>query len=255
MHKTPIHMVQVPATPSQTGDSDTDWLRRAQENFERLRLERLSQTERNFESWKSSEGPEVWVGQHLQGWNHDDWLELLATLRQSPYWPMDEAAIGQHIEMLREWIGCVGQSVEYLRKGLVEEGLAALDRAEKVRGVEDTALFIRAQAFLMQKKPADAANCLTRMRSSLAKTQTVVEFRKVTAVALANDAVAEINGAQREYRDSVMGQGCAIPDNYPRLLEQARVQACERVYAAISLDPANGELVKLFEKMRSTLKK
>ena len=254
MHKTPIHMVQVAGTLSQT-DSDTDWLRRAEENGERIRLERLPPIQRNFESWKSSGGPEAWVRQHLQGWNHDDWLELLAALRKSPYWPMDEAAIGQHIEMLREWIKCVAQSVESLRKGLVAEGLAALDRAEKVRGVEDTALFIRAQAFLMQKKPDDAANCLTRMRSSLAKTQNVVEFRKVTAVALANDAVAEVNRAQWKYCDSVIGQGCAIPDDYWRFLENARVRACERVYTAISLDPANGELVKLFEQVRSTLKK
>lgn len=55
----------------------------------------------NLEAWKSRGEPEAWVRRHLDGWNHDDWLELLVSLRQSQYWPMQEAAIGQHLEMLR----------------------------------------------------------------------------------------------------------------------------------------------------------
>ena len=58
-------------------------------------------SEANLERWKSSEEPEAWVRVHMKAWNHQDWLELLASLRGSKFWPMDEAAIGQHIEMLR----------------------------------------------------------------------------------------------------------------------------------------------------------
>lgn len=56
----------------------------------------------NLERWKSSGEPEAWVRKHLQGWNHNDWLEFLASLHRSQYWPMDEATIGRHLETLRE---------------------------------------------------------------------------------------------------------------------------------------------------------
>jgi hypothetical protein len=56
----------------------------------------------NLNRWKLSGEPERWVAAHHKGWNHQEWLELLATLRKSQYWPMYETAIGQHLEMLRE---------------------------------------------------------------------------------------------------------------------------------------------------------
>jgi hypothetical protein len=56
----------------------------------------------NLERWKASKEPDAWVRQHLRGWNHSDWSKLLATLRNTEYWPMDEAAIGRHLEMLRD---------------------------------------------------------------------------------------------------------------------------------------------------------
>jgi ankyrin repeat protein len=55
----------------------------------------------NLEGWKSSGEPETWVQAHPQGWGHKDWLDLLATLCKSQYWPMDEVAIGKHLVMLR----------------------------------------------------------------------------------------------------------------------------------------------------------
>ena len=58
-------------------------------------------SEANLEHWKASEEPATWVRAHLNGWNHQDWLNLLASLRQSQYWPMEEAAVGQHLELLR----------------------------------------------------------------------------------------------------------------------------------------------------------
>jgi len=56
----------------------------------------------NIKRWKLSGEPQAWVSKHPQGWNHNEWLELLLSLRKSQFWPMDEAAIGQHLEMLRD---------------------------------------------------------------------------------------------------------------------------------------------------------
>ncbi|HEY6273756.1 MAG TPA: ankyrin repeat domain-containing protein [Terriglobales bacterium] len=55
----------------------------------------------NLHCWESSGEPEAWVLAHIKGWNHQNWLDLLASLHRSPYWPMEEAAIGEHVEMLR----------------------------------------------------------------------------------------------------------------------------------------------------------
>jgi len=56
---------------------------------------------RNLDRWKASGEPETWVRNHLEGWNHSDWLQLLSSLRASQYWPMNEAEVGRHLEMLR----------------------------------------------------------------------------------------------------------------------------------------------------------
>ena len=59
----------------------------------------------NFRSWESSGEPKAWVEKHIQGWNHNEWLELLASLRESLYWPMNETKIGLHLEKLRAELG------------------------------------------------------------------------------------------------------------------------------------------------------
>jgi hypothetical protein len=51
--------------------------------------------------WKMSGEPEAWVWGHLQGWGEKEWLELLASLQASEFWPMDEAVIRRHLESLR----------------------------------------------------------------------------------------------------------------------------------------------------------
>ena len=55
----------------------------------------------NLDRWKASGLAEKWVKARLSGWNNDDWLRLLAELRATYYWPMEEAAIGRHLEKLR----------------------------------------------------------------------------------------------------------------------------------------------------------
>src|SRR5215472_12318497 len=64
-------------------------------------LELPSDLAANPSQWESTGEAEAWVRAHLKGWNHQDWLDLLASLRKSPYWPMNEAAIGKHLEMLQ----------------------------------------------------------------------------------------------------------------------------------------------------------
>jgi ankyrin repeat protein len=58
--------------------------------------------EANLERWKSSSAPAAWVFKHGAGWNNYDWTALLSELRETHYWPMNEAAIGQHLEELRD---------------------------------------------------------------------------------------------------------------------------------------------------------
>lgn len=56
----------------------------------------------NLERWKASDEPLSWVHTHGDGWNHTDWLKLLSSLRNSTFWPMEEDAIGLHLEHLRD---------------------------------------------------------------------------------------------------------------------------------------------------------
>lgn len=55
----------------------------------------------NLERWQSSGHPGEWVSAHLKGWNHQDLLDLLASLRKTSFWPMEESAIDQYLESLR----------------------------------------------------------------------------------------------------------------------------------------------------------
>lgn len=59
------------------------------------------QSATNLARWKASDEPAAWVRAHLKGWNHQEWLDLLASLGKSRYWPMDESEIGRHLEALR----------------------------------------------------------------------------------------------------------------------------------------------------------
>lgn len=65
-------------------------------------LELRSDLTANLSHWESSGEAEAWVLAHLKGWNHQNWLDVLASLGTSSYWPMDEPALGQHLEQLRD---------------------------------------------------------------------------------------------------------------------------------------------------------
>src|SRR5262249_23565352 len=55
----------------------------------------------NLARWKTTGLPQVWVEDHHGRWTHADWGQLLDSLRQSSFWPIDEAAVGEHLEQLK----------------------------------------------------------------------------------------------------------------------------------------------------------
>jgi hypothetical protein len=55
----------------------------------------------NLGRWKATGQAEQWVADHHGDWNDEDWRALLDKLRQSEFWPLDPAAIGAHLEVLR----------------------------------------------------------------------------------------------------------------------------------------------------------
>jgi hypothetical protein len=58
----------------------------------------------NLGRWRESGWPWRWVSAHAGRWEHGDWLELLAALRRSEYWPMAAEAIGLTLEECRrQW--------------------------------------------------------------------------------------------------------------------------------------------------------
>src|SRR5581483_179369 len=61
-------------------------------------LEQTAQEWRNLRRWQDSGDPRRWVAAHDGQWDHADWLNLLATLRQSAFWPLDPADVGQVLE-------------------------------------------------------------------------------------------------------------------------------------------------------------
>ncbi len=54
--------------------------------------------ETNLSRWKASGNPEEWVRQRNLQWSHQDWLDLLASLRRSDFWPMEPDEIGRVLE-------------------------------------------------------------------------------------------------------------------------------------------------------------
>jgi hypothetical protein len=54
-----------------------------------------------FERWKANMKAEPLARKRFLGWNHEDWLEVLGSLRISQYWPMEEATVGHHAEVMR----------------------------------------------------------------------------------------------------------------------------------------------------------
>jgi len=54
----------------------------------------------NIRRWRQSAAP-AWVEARRGQWNHQDWVDLLDSLRRSEYWPMNPDAIGLTLEELK----------------------------------------------------------------------------------------------------------------------------------------------------------
>ncbi len=64
-------------------------------------LEELAQEWRNLRRWQDSGDPRQWVEEHQGEWDHAEWLQLVAVLRQSAFWPINLAAVGRLLEELK----------------------------------------------------------------------------------------------------------------------------------------------------------
>jgi hypothetical protein len=55
----------------------------------------------NLRRWQESGQARAWVEAHQGRWDHDDWLALLEELRRSPFWPLQQDAVGRVLEELK----------------------------------------------------------------------------------------------------------------------------------------------------------
>lgn len=55
----------------------------------------------NLTRWQDSGEPHVWVWQCSGAWSNDEFVSLLAALRTSPYWPLNEADVLKTLEAAR----------------------------------------------------------------------------------------------------------------------------------------------------------
>jgi hypothetical protein len=83
-----------------------------EEEDARLRqiFEVVVKASKNIARWRESGQPWLWVEEHNGQWNHEEWLSLLKTLKDSDFWPMEPDAIGTVLEETkRDWALSRGQ--------------------------------------------------------------------------------------------------------------------------------------------------
>jgi hypothetical protein len=64
-------------------------------------LEGLAMEGRNLRRWQESGDPRQWVEDHDGQWGHVEWLQLVETLRQSGFWPINLGAVGRLLDELK----------------------------------------------------------------------------------------------------------------------------------------------------------
>lgn len=52
----------------------------------------------NLRRWREAGQPRAWVEARKGQWNHADWVALLESLKNSPYWPMQPEDVGRVLE-------------------------------------------------------------------------------------------------------------------------------------------------------------
>ena len=145
---------------------------------------------------------------------------------------------------------CAADSVKHLQNGRIEEGLELLDRAERLRGVDDTVRFIRAQAFLMQKQPLlEAAECLLHVGTA-GDAEQVIALKKAAAVALANHAVNFSNKYLGSLNQEMQRNGWDSGYNLGEAQRRARnlkYKTITWLKMASDLDPSNLQIFGLID--------
>jgi len=64
---------------------------------------RFSPTEdRNLFRFERSGEARRWVKAHIKGWDHQDWTDLLRTLKDQDVWPLREDDLGRMLERIRD---------------------------------------------------------------------------------------------------------------------------------------------------------
>jgi hypothetical protein len=76
----------------------------------------------NLRRWQQSGQPGRWVEDHGGQWGYREWLELLAALRQSQFWPLDPEAVGRVLEAAKAERDNLGR---WLASGEAREWVAA----------------------------------------------------------------------------------------------------------------------------------
>jgi hypothetical protein len=67
-----------------------------------LTLEEFGRRWWNLRRWRESGQPREWVEAHQGRWGHQDWLDLLAALQESEFWPLNPDEVGRLLEELKQ---------------------------------------------------------------------------------------------------------------------------------------------------------
>jgi hypothetical protein len=92
----------------------------------------------NLRRWQHSGEAKAWVDARQGRWNHDDWLGLLAGLRESRFWPLDPMAVGEVLEELQvEWRNLRHWEESGLPRQWVDSRQGKWDREDWLRLLEE----------------------------------------------------------------------------------------------------------------------
>ena len=110
----------------------------------------------NLKRWESSNNPRKWVESRLQGWNDDQWRKLLAVVKGSAYWPLDETELGRSLEATRRQVLAERQAAEERKQADEAKQRAAADKAaaDKKAADDRAAEELRRQEEARKRPPA-----------------------------------------------------------------------------------------------------
>jgi serine/threonine protein kinase len=159
---------------------------------------REDQLTENARRWEASPEPRAWVEAHRGQWNHADWLQLLAGLRISPFWPMREEDIGRILESAR-----TARDAELRRQAAEAEALRRRQEAEQEQQRQLAAQRQREEAERQRQEAERQRQSqleAQRQREQAAREQQAAEQQRAAAEAekRRQEAAVEAQRRQRE---------------------------------------------------------